>query len=440
MSMIDTAIGIVDWLKTSIVNTNYGKFVRERLRVSDRTWFEVYRTDCNAESAYAFLLAWKHTGKQEYLQIARELYAGVKALQQEDGSVRRRTDSNLCYVSGCSKVAVNLFRMAEVDTEFATEYRETAIKVTDWLITIQNSDGGFPRNTALDSYTACFTAHAVSAFSMAYRYTARQSVYLEAINKAVAFIVSKVRSDNMITLMGKSEAQRPPSSDQGIVIRGLAHAELYVPDQELATTCRSTRMRLLSWFVPLLTDEGALCNGYGTGANGADVATITDYVYSVPFSVEAFYYSAIVDGDKANLANAQKLVRFSQGNVYYSEHAELNGVLRGAFELENRNWDTSAAAIDYDEQGGGNMVYTGWTNAPMAMHFFNFSGVVDKDVVLSIETDVKTERFLPDDNGTLGICVDGKAVKFPIVNDASVSASAVKLYVNGEKQTLAHLA
>jgi hypothetical protein len=439
MSMTNTAIGIVEWLKTSIVNTNYGKFVRERFRVSDKTWYEVYRSDCNIESAYAFLLAWKHTGERQYLQLARELYAGVKALQQEDGSVWRRTDSDTCYVSGCSKVAVNLFRMAEVDTEYADEYRETAIKVTDWLITIQNNEGGFPRSTTHASYTACFTAHAVSAFSMAYRYTTRQSVYLEAIEKAVAFIVGKVRNDNMITLMGASEAQRPPSSDQGIVIRGLAQVELYVPDLELAAACRTVRLRLLSWFVPLLTDEGALRNGYGTGANGADVATITDYVYSVPFAVEAFYYSAIVDGDKANLINAMKLVRFAQGNVYYSEHAELNGVLRGAFELENRNWNTGAAAIDSGEQGGGDMIYTGWTNAPMAMHFFNFSSAVGSGTALSIETDAKTERFLPDGNGTIRICVEGNAVKFPTVNGESVSASAVKLFANGEKLALAHL-
>lgn len=439
MSMIDTAIGIVDWLKISIVNTNYGKFVRERLRVADKTWFEVYRTDCNIESAYAFLLAWKHTGEQEYLHLARDLYEGVKALQQEDGSVWRRTDSTTCYVSGCSKVAVNLFRMAEVDTEYAYKYRETAIKVTDWLITIQNSEGGFPRSTAHASYTACFTAHAVSAFSMAYQYTARKSVYLEAITKAVGFIVNKVRDDNMITLMGAAEAQRPPSSDQGIVIRGLAHAELYAPNAELAATCRETRLRLLSWFVPLLNEEGALCNGYGTGANGADIATITDYVYSVPFAVEAFYYSAIVDGDKANLANAMKLVRFSQSNVYYSPHTELNGVLRGAFELANRNWDTSAAAMDSGEQGGGNMIYTGWTNAPMAMHFFNFSGAVESGTTLSVKTDVKTERFLPDENGALEVFVDGNVVKFPTVNDTSMSASAVKLFANGTKQAFAYL-
>lgn len=439
MSMIDTAIGIVDWLATSIVNTNYGKFVRERLRVSNKTWFEVYRTDCNIESAYAFLLAWKHTEEQRYLQVARELYAGVKALQQEDGSVWRRTDSDTCYISGCSKVAVNLFRMAEIDTEYANEYRKTAIKVTDWLITIQNDNGGLPRSTTHASYTACFTAHAVSALSMAYRYTTRKSVYLEAITKAVTFIVEKVKDDNMITLMGASEAQRPPSSDQGIVIRGLAHVELYVPNNKLAVICHETRLRLLSWFTPLLTDEGALRNGYGIGANGADVATITDYVYSVPFSVEAFYYSAIVDGDKTNLVNAMKLIRFSQGNVYYSQHTELNGVLRGAFELENRNWDTSAAAMDSGEQGGGNMIYTGWTNAPMAAHFFNFSSLIENGDILSVATDMKIERFLPDDNGALQICIARKVIKFPLVHDVSASTSAVKLYVNGRKYALSHL-
>jgi hypothetical protein len=200
-------------------------------------------------------------------------------------------------------------------------------------------------------------------------------------------------------------------------------------------------MRLLSWFVPLLTEEGVLRNGYGTGANGADIATITDYVYSVPFSVEAFYYSAIVDGDITNLINAIKLVHFSHGNVYYSpSYPQINGILRGAFEFANRNWDTSAAAMDSGEQGGGNMVYTGWTNAPMAMHFFNFSDVIKSDVVLSLKTDTKVERFIPDDNGLMGIFVDGKMVKFPIVKHTDMTASAVKLFVNGEKQALAHLA
>lgn len=86
------------------------------------------------------------------------------------------------------------------------------------------------------------------------------------------------------------------------------------------------------------------------------------------------------------------------------------------------------------------MIYTGWTNAPMAAHLFNFSDVIENSATLSIETDTKTDRFLPDDNGAFGICVEGKAVRFPMVNDIGVSASAVKLFVNGEKQAFAHLA
>lgn len=440
MSMINSAMDIAQWLRNSIDDTDYGKFVRERLKVSNNSWYKVYRSDCNIETAYAFILAWKHSGEYSYLNSARELYEGVKALQQENGSVWRRTDSDVCYISGCSKVAVNLFRMADIDYEYASEYRATAVKVTDWLLTIQNSDGGFPRSTAHASYTACFTAHAVSAFAMAYRYTnTNRAAYLEAIKKAVNFIISKIRDDNMITLMGASEAQRPPSSDQGIVIRGLAHAELYLPNSEFTASCRNARARLLSWFMPLLTEEGAVRNGYGTGANGADTINVTDYVYTMNFAIEALYLSACVDGDIDYLDAAMRVIRFAQGNVYYSSETNINGALRGAFNIAQRNWDTSEATLDTGEQGGGDMIYTGWTNAPIAAHMFNFSDLILKKAVLSICSGNKVERIAAKNGGTFNMMVDGNCVHFPLVKEVTTSATPVKVYVGGMKKTLSYL-
>lgn len=440
MHMNDSAMGIIDWLETAVDKTSWGNLIRERYSLTTMAWISRYRTDCTTEAAYVFLKAWKHTGDKKYLTIARNLFEGICNLQHDNGSFPYHTGSSIAYTNDNSEVAIFLLRMAEVDTENANQYREKALNITDWLVSIQNTDGSWQRSSADSNPTACFTAHAVSAISMAYKFTNNRGAYKNAVEKGLAYISTKIRSSGRITLMGGNEAQRPPSSDQSICVRGFAHAELFIDDLADRETWAANRKTLTAWLEQCVTAEGAVQNGLGTGANGADTVNVTDYVYTLPFAVEAFYFSALVDGNVDCLKTAMQIVRFAQGNIYYSSIDNANGVLRGAFNITNRNWDTSDAVLDSGEQGGGNMIYTGWTNAPMAAHLFNFSGAVGKNVVLSVETDVKTERFLPDDNGTLGICVDGNAVKFPVVNNASVSASAVKLYVNGEKQTLAHLA
>lgn len=440
MSMNDSAMGIVNWLETAVDNTNWGYLIRERYSLTNMAWISRYRTDCTVEAAYAFLKAWKHTGDAKYLTLARNLFNGICNLQHADGSFPYHTGSSIAYTNDNSEVAIFLLRMAEVDTENASQYREKALDITDWLVGIQYESGAWQRSTVTLESTACFTAHAVSAISMAYKFTNNRASYKTAVEKGLAYISTKIRSDGMVALMGGNEAQRPPSSDQSICVRGIACAELFIDNLADRETWKANRKTLTAWLEQCVTEEGAVRNGLGNGANGADTVNVTDYVYTLPFTVEAFYFSALVDGNTDYLKTAMKIVRFAQGNIYYSSFSNANGVLRGAFNIANRNWDTSEAVLDSGEQGGGNMIYTGWTNAPMAAHFFNFSGVVDNGAVLSVETDVKTERFLPDDNGTLGICIDGNAVKFLLTNDASVSASVVKLYADGRKQTLAHLA
>lgn len=439
MSMNDTAMAIVNWLETAVDNTNWGYLIRERYSLTSMSWISRYRTDCTIEAAYVFLKAWKHTGDEKYLTLARNMFQGICNLQHEDGSFPYHTGSSIAYTNDNSEVAIFLFRMAEVDSEYAEAYREKALNITDWLVNIQYADGSWQRSTVTRESTACFTAHAVSAISMAYKFTSNREAYKSAAENGLMYISTKIRNDGMVTLMGGNEAQRPPSSDQSICVRGIAHAELYIDNLSDRETWTAKRKILTAWLEQCITEEGAVKNGLGTGANGADTVNVTDYVYTLPFAVEAFYYSSLVDGDMDLLKTAMKIVRFAQGNIYYSSLDNANGVLRGAFNITNRNWDTSDAVLDSSEQGGGNMIYTGWTNAPMAAHFFNFSAAVDKNVVLSVETNVNTEHFLPDDNGALKICIERNAVRFPVVSDECVSASVVKLFANSGKQALAHL-
>ena len=439
MSMNDSAMGIVNWLETAVDNTNWGYLIRERYSITNMAWISRYRTDCTTEAAYAFLKAWKHTGDAKFLTLARNLFDGICNLQQETGSFPYHTGSSIAYTNDNSEVAIFLLRMAEVDSENAAAYREKALNITDWLVSIQYDSGAWQRSTATLESTACFTAHAVSAISMAYKYTNNRVAYKTAVEKGLAYISTKIHDSGRVELMGANEIQRPPSSDQSICVRGFAHAELYIDDLTDCETWMKNRKKLIGWLEQCVTEEGAVQNGLGARLNIADTVNVTDYVYTLPFTVEAFYFSALVDGDADYLKTAIQIVRFTQGNIYYSDATNANGVLRGAFNIAKRNWDTSDAGLDANEQGGGNMIYTGWTNAPMAAHLFNFSCVVDKDAVLSVETDVKSERFLPDDNGTMGICIEGNAVMFPMANDTNVTASAVKLFANGEKQALAHL-
>lgn len=440
MSMNDSAMGIINWLETAVDNTQWGYLIRERYSLTNMSWISRYRTDCTTEAAYAFLKAWKCTRDNKYLALARKLFDGICNLQHTDGSFPYHTGSSIAYTNDNSEVAIFLLRMAEVDTENAYKYRGKALDITDWLVGIQNTDGSWQRSSADPNPTACFSAHAVTAISMAYKYTNNRIGYKTAVENGLAYISTKIRESGRINLMGGNEAQRPPSSDQSICVRGFACAELYIDDLADRETWTANRKTLTAWLEQCVTEEGAVKNGLGTGANGADTVNVTDYVYTLPFAVEAFYYSALVDGNVDYLKTAMQIVRFAQGNIYYSPITNANGVLRGAFNITKRNWDTSDAVLDSGEQGGGNMIYTGWTNAPMAAHLFSFSGVTESGVTLSVKIDVKKERFLPDDSGNLAVCIDGRAVRFPTATGTSVAASAVKLFANGEKQALAHLA
>lgn len=435
MSFETSALDIINWLESAVDTATTGKLIKERYKIPDSAWVNRYRSDCAMEAAYAFLLAWRYTGTEKYLTLSRELYSGASSLQNDDGSFPYYSGVTRSYTNDNAEVAIFLLRMAEIDKENTKLYRSKALEVTDYLLSIQNADGSWRRSTDDATASPLFTAHAVSALATAYKYTGNQTGYKNAIASALGWISGKILPSGMITLAGAGETQRPPSSDQAIVIRAFAHAELFVENN---TAWRQNRDTLMAWFSQLITEDGAVKNGLGTGANGADTENVTDHVYTTAFAVEAFFYSFCADGNTAYFRNAMKILRFVQRNVYYSAVPELNGVVRGAFSLKDKNWDTSEAALDTNGQGGGNVAYTGWTNAPLAAHLMEFADSARNETLLSVFANNKRIRIAADNKGVLRLGVDGKTVKFPVTEETGVHASLVKIHSNGNNHTLAY--
>ena len=433
MSLESSAMDIVNWLESAVDTVTAGKRIRERYSITDSAWISRYRSDCGIESAYAFLKAWEYTGDEKYLTLSRELYDGIVAMQNADGSFPYFSGVVRYYTNDNSEVAIFLFRMAEIDKENATKYRAKGLEVTDNLLNIQYDDGSWQMSTQKPSATVAFTAHAVSALSIGYKFTGNKAAYKAAIESALAWISGKILTDGRVPYC---ETHRPPSSDQAITIRAFAHAELFVPDSENVLAWRKDRQKLMSWFEQLITDDGAVRNGLGKGVNIADTPNVTDHVYTTAFAIEAFYYSFCADGLLEYLEKAIRIVRFVQSNIYYSNVAEVNGVVRGAFNIADKNWDTSDAGLDANEQGGGNMVYTGWTNAPLAAHLFSFGYLLKNTALLSFFANNKAVRIADKDDGALKLFANGETLSFPIASEISLCASPVKIYANGTKQAL----
>ena len=435
MSFETSALNIINWLESAVDTATAGKLIRERYKIPDSAWVNRYRSDCGIEAAYAFLMAWRYTRTEKYLTLSRELYSGVAALQNDDGSFPYYSGVTRSYTNDNAEVAIFLLRMAEVDEANAAVYRAKALEVTDYLLSIQNSDGSWQRSTEDATASPLFTAHAVSALATAYRYTDNQTGYRNAVTSALGWISGKILSSGMITLAGAGETQRPPSSDQAIVIRAFAHAELFIENN---ASWRRNRNTLMAWFSQLITEDGAVKNGLGTGANGADTENVTDHVYTTAFAVEAFYYCFCVDGNLSYLNIAMKIVKFIQSNVFYSADPNLNGVIRGAFNLKDKNWDTSEAALDTSGQGGGNVAYTGWTNAPLAAHMIAFAEAARNETTLSVFVNNKKIRIAADNKGALRLGVDGTVMKFPVTEETGVLSSPIKIHANGGTQSLAY--
>ena len=440
MDFTNSATTILEWLKIAIDDTSEGKRVKERYMMNRNSWKVWYRPDCNIETAYAFLKAWEYTKDDIYLQLARDVYTSIVKLQRSDGSFPfAHTGDTHTYTNDNSEVPIFLFRMAEIDTEWANTYRETALKGIDFILSLQNSNGSW-RVVDNDTHTpAMFTAHAVSGLATAYNYTTNKSGYKTAIEKGLDFIATQILESGRVKccyeINSGTEYWRPPSSDQAICIRAFAHAEYYVTDSSKINEWKTNRLKLLNWFDQLIDTSGAIKNGLGESINGADLTGLTDHVYTTAFGIEAYYWSYLVDNNNTYLDKAMAITNFSANNLYYSDDANANGVIRGAYNIRDNNWDTSSLILNGGQEGGADMLYTGWVNAPLVALFFTLSDingctcimkVYDGSNIINIPIYEITEKA----NGCLRIYLNNKINYIPLTEVDNKNASNIHIYVD----------
>lgn len=367
-----SATEILNWLELATDDTNDGKRVKERYRMDTNAWVTVYRPDCNIETAAALLSAYQKNGDSNYLSLARNIIQSICLLQNNDGSFPFSHVRSTKYTNDNSEVIIFLVRSAEIDTDNATTYISTALSVADWLITTQNNDGSFPVSDENATKTALFTGHGVSALSTVYQYgDATQKVnYQTAIEIGLSFIATQILTGGRIKccyeVNSNTEFWRAPSSDQCVSIRAYALAEYYLPTNANVATWEATRAQLVGYLDSLIADVGAVRNGLGTGINGADIFYYTDHIYTTAFGIEAYYWSYMATGTESYFETANKIIDFCASNVYYSETQEEDGVIRGAYNLRDKNWDTHELTVDQNVQVGANQIYSGWANAPIA--------------------------------------------------------------------------
>lgn len=442
MNFIDSAMTILEWLKLSVDDTSVGKRVKERYMMNSNSWKVWYRPDCNIETAYAFLKAWEYTKDDSYLQLARDIYESIVKMQKADGSFPfAHTGDTHIYTNDNSEVPIFLFRMAEVDTEMADVYRQTALKGMDFILSIQNENGSW-RVVDNDLHTpAMFTAHAISGLAHAYAYTTNKVEYKTAIEKGLDFIATQILEDGRIKtcyeINNGTEYWRPPSSDQAIVIRAFAHAEYYVSDSSKRNEWKTNRLRLIEWFNQLIDVSGAIKNGLGENINGADLPGLTDHVYTTAFGIEAYQWSYYVDNNSDYLNKAMAIANFSANNLYYSDEAETNGTIRGAYNIQDDNWDTSSLILNSGQEGGADMIYTGWVNAPLVALFFTLSNV-SSNYSIKMYDGVKTINIPVYDTKANAICLsvylNGKIRYIYLVDKNDSNASNLHLYIDGNIQ------
>jgi hypothetical protein len=143
-------------------------------------------------------------------------------------------------------------------------------------------------------------------------------------------------------------------------------AEYYLPDNLHVDAWKALRRTLLGWLDLLVDGSGALRNGLGEGINGADLPDLTDNVYTTAFGLEAYLWSWLVDGDTSCRKTLEGLAACCAGNLFHSDDPCADGVWRGAYNLRDRNWDTSSLVLNSGKEGGSAMIYSGWANAPIA--------------------------------------------------------------------------
>lgn len=362
------------WLIDLATYTANGEtYVKERYRMDTWSWSSGATAMACAQCAWMYLNLWRYTGDSDYLTTARNLVTSLEKGRDSSGGfpmfIYGGTDHYI-YTGGNSEVPISLFRCAEIDTEEAQTYIANGLRSTDYLLSIQNSNGSWRTVTNDATQTALFTAQAVGALAMGYQYTSNKSGYKAAIQNGISFIQTQLLPDHRIRTCREvnqnTEYWRPPTSDQSIVIRGLAMAEYYLPNDPNVSDWRTLRQTLLLYLNQCIGEEGSVRNGLGTTSLPNDFWGLTDHVYTTSWAIEGYHYCGLVDDDPTETAISKGIVDFCKGNLYFNVgNVNTNGTIRGAYNVQDDNWDTSALTQDAGNEGGADMIYVGWVMAPI---------------------------------------------------------------------------
>lgn len=373
-----------DWLiNLATYTANGNTYCKERYRMDTSKWVDGATAIAMGEIAVTYLQLWKYYGDESYRTTARNIVSALEAGRRSSNGFSMYVyggSNNIQYTGGNSEVPLMLFRCAEIDPDYASTYIASALKSTDFLVGIQNSDGSWRTSSSNQAKTAMFTAQAVGALASGYRYAtgSRISAYRTAIEKGIAYIQTQLMSDGRIKTShdnGSSEEWwRPPTSDQAIVIRGLAIAEYYLPNNANASAWKTLRQTLLSYLNQCIGSEGAVRNGLGNSGLPNDYYGLTDHIYTTSWAIEAYYYSALVDDSQTELNISKGIVEFCKGNLYFDVGNEnTNGTIRGAYNVQDDNWNTSALVQDGGNEGGADMIYVGWVMSPILTWMIEYS-------------------------------------------------------------------
>lgn len=365
-----------NWLvNLATYKANGNTYCKERYRMDNNSWVNGATAIAMGEIALTYLELWKYHNNESYRTTARNIVSALEAGRRSSNgfSMYVYGGSEMTqYTGGNSEVPLMLFRCAEIDTDYASTYVASALTSTDFLLSIQNSDGSWRTSSGNSAKTAMFTAQAVGAIASGYRYAPddRKQLYKAAVENGIAYIQTQLMQDGRIKTShdngSREEWWRPPTSDQAIVIRGLAIAEYYLPDDEYVSSWRTLRQTLLVYLNQCIGPEGAVRNGLGNSGLPNDYYGLTDHVYTTSWAIEAYYYSALVDNDQTEMGISKGIVDFCKGNLYFNVgNVNTNGTIRGAYNVQDGNWNTSALIQDSGNEGGADMIYVGWVMSPI---------------------------------------------------------------------------
>lgn len=375
---------LLNWCENKATYTGDGNtYVRERYRMDTSAWVNGATAIACAQAIYAYLRVWEYTNDNTYRDMARSLLDGLIAGRKSDGGyemyVYNAGGDNNKYTGGNSETPLNLFRAAEIDTEYASEYITEALVSCEWLLSIQNNDGSWRTASNDQTKSAMFTAQAVGAIAMGYTYAdnADKASYLSAVQNGISFIQTQLLPDNRIKtcreVNSTTEYWRPPTSDQAITVRGLAIAEYYLSDVTDVSGWTTLRHRLLIYLNRCIGTEGSIRNGLETTTLPNDYYGLTDHVYVTSWAIEAYYYSYLADDAVGYETISKNIVKFCKGNLYYGEDSNTYGTIRGAYNVQDDNWDTSALIQDAINEGGSEMIYVGWVMFPILAWMIKYS-------------------------------------------------------------------